>query len=367
MLGSKGHYSQLSLFNSCETLTGKFSPFITPDEGLFVNISCENPYGENIITCRHPHIDEFLEEVNGLDLNLNIKNSYLQEVPDYIPVIDKNVSYGFLLPENMNLVGISLNDIFTGAIHNKAGSLHAGNRPHLKYSILKNPAIAKKGVILFSSGSDTLIESIWHKRDRIKYFEIVSRMGFTVATGFNFSLFNGECPFAHALNMKKSLLSSSLYQQHKVLAIPHIYALTSEQLNRWAEWLAMNPEIQYYTVNCQMQRSDDDINQVIEATRLLLSRFSHLHVIMQGFRFKYLDELGSDIQRIHFADASSIKKSIGHQKFEFNPETKEFKWVEKSSLTVPELIMQNSINRAAVIDYYKRKSITIENDKRLSA
>src|SRR5205085_2644718 len=100
-------------------------------------------------------------------------------------------------------VGIVLNDILTLKTSYKCERLQISERSKLNETVLSNRAFQRKRVILFSTGPDILIEKLWWERDEKNIFKTIAGMGFAAVTGMNFSVFNGECPFAHALNIKK--------------------------------------------------------------------------------------------------------------------------------------------------------------------
>ena len=295
----------------CAVATGEFLPYIQPVEARTVSTSCENPFRENIITCKDPYRDEFLKEVGGLSLDLPL-STRLRRVPTYIPILDVRTCRMCEQLGHVPIVGITLYDILSGGCHFKAGRLHVTNNIRIRKTLLSG-ALRDKRVILFLSGSDTLIESVWNRRTECELFDTIRDMGFWAVTGFNFSVIGGECAFAQALNLKRSLYSAYLIEQHGIQAIPHIYAISKQQVDRWIKWLEKNPSISYFTMNCQLQKSRADIHQIITAvSRILLSR-PNIHAILQGFPILETVAFGNLHQRIHFAESQPIKYAQSHR------------------------------------------------------
>jgi hypothetical protein len=294
----------------CEVGLGTFNPFIDKEEAKSVIISCYNPQRQNIITCRDEFRDEFIKEVGGLPLNLKL-TSEVENIPSYIPIVD----YGMRdIPLNMPVVGLTLHDIISRGVKSAAGMLHEQDDIRFRSSMLSSKALVDKKVILFLTGADTLIEWVWYNRNDCRIFEILKQMGFWGVGGFNFSVIGGECAFAQALNQKRSLFSASLIEKNGLLAIPHVYALSQFHIDRWVKWFIANPVIKMFTVNCQLQKSQKDIAQVISVVKSILWKVPYLHVILQGFHVNIAHQFGTYLERIHFADKMPIKQASSHQK-----------------------------------------------------
>jgi hypothetical protein len=245
----------------------------------------------------------------------------------------------------------------TGGIIHKAGCIHEVKNIKTKTFLLNSPCFKGKNVVLFSSGPDTLIESIWYKRNDIDYFNYVAKMGFYAATGFNFSLFVGECPFAHQLNMKRSLFSSHLYEQSGILAIPHIYALTYFQVRRWCDWLRLNPMVHYFNVNCQLQTSRREISRVVQSIKHIFKSVPGVHAILQGFPINHVQDFGSDIARIHFADSLPHKKARNYQRLVFDQNRSKIFYIKDDSVSKAELINNNFTQKLTYLNYVKEKTL----------
>ena len=306
-----GYPGDLFFTPDCKVANGEFLPDILPLEAETVSMSCENRFRENIITCKDPYKDEFLEEVGGLSLDLPL-STRLTRVPTYIPILDVRTIRMNAVLGHTPVVGITLYDILSSGVDFKAGRMHVSDNIRIRKTLLSGH-LQDKRVILFLSGSDTLIESVWHRRRECEFFDIIRDMGFWAVTGFNFSVIGGECAFAQALNLKRSLYSAHLIEQHGMQAIPHIYAISKQQIVRWIDWLEENPTVNYFTMNCQLQKSKADIHQVIAAVSHILSSRPKIHAILQGFPIRETVAFGYNLPRIHIADSQPIKYAQSHK------------------------------------------------------
>lgn len=338
----------------CQGANGIYRPFVSIDEATQVIVPCNNTEGKNIITCLHPHKDEFLEEVNGLSFDLKIRTAF-DDLPSYVPIVDYG-SRNIYLPDQFEVVGVSLADLIKNGPTEVAGRLRAAEQFRLRTELLKCAAFSGKKVILFLSGADVLIEEAWYQRFDLRLFEEIRAMGFYAATGFNFSVIGGECSFSHALNLKRSMVSASIIQQNEVIAIPHVYAISKRQLERWITWFLRNPEVHLFTMNCQLQKKDEDIRQVFHAVNTLLNRFPYLHVLLQGFHMNKLYLFGENLQRVHVADKKPFK--YAHSKIHAIHDPVTGKTIEQyiKGVRPQELIADNLFDRFQFMEYQRAVS-----------
>lgn len=318
-------------------------PYILPEEANLTNKPCTNPHRVNIVTCKDENINQFLAEIDGLELDIEINNSTIvEQLPTYIPILDFASSKFDRLPDEIVYVGLTLTDILKSCFKNKYGSIHQPETLSLRKDILKKSLSGKK-VILFLTGEDTVIETVWYDRDTINFFNELKQMNFFAATGINFSLFADECAFAQALNLKKSLYSSYLIQKCGLNAIPHIYALNKHQVIRWNEWFLKNPQLSLFTINCQYQKSDYAINQLVQVITTILSTHKNLKVILQGFQTDHLHKLGSFFDRIIISDKLATKLASSNKRFFFDSENIILE-AEFDLLTQKDELLFNNIN-----------------------
>lgn len=342
-----------NLFSSyCEVSTGKFSPFIQREEAKGIIAPCHNPLGVNIITCKYPYKDEFITETNGLALNLDLA-SCIHELPAYIPILDyrtRNVNLPF------PVIGLTFWDIIAKGIKLKAGSFHEEPEIRFRKNILESTGFIDKKTILFLTGPDTLIEWLWYNRAECELFHSLKQMGFWAAGGINFSVIGGECPFSHALNIKRSLFSSKLIEDAGIFAIPHVYAITKFHIERWIEWFQANPSIRLFTINCQLQKKAFDITQIIVAVKSILQKIPYLHVVLQGFRFSWIEEFGEYIERIHVADKKPAKYAQNGRKILFDVRGNILKWEDDWNMGFEKLIEFNALSRYAYFENIRKRA-----------
>lgn len=344
----------------CEVAKGRFQPFIDPKEAEGITMSCDNRFRQNIITCKDLFKQEFIQEVNGLALNSRL-GTELDSIPVYVPQLDFLSCKEKPLPSTFPIVGLTLHDLVAQGILYKAGRYHEQEKISFRPHLLSANGFKDKKVILFLTGPDTLIEWIWHNRVECQLFEVLKKMGFWAVTGFNFSVIGGECPFAQALNIKRSLFSSTLIESNNMFAIPHVYAISSYQTQRWIKWFIANPSVKLFTINCQLQKSDNDIAQAITTVQSILNSVPYLHVLLQGFHFDKIEGLYQVMDRVHFADKVGVKFAQCQRRIQFNRFNGRLEYEERSGLKLKDLFEPNVMNRYLFVEHMKRLSRRIAN------
>jgi hypothetical protein len=282
---------------------GEYEPDIATIEAQSVEEPCK-PDGINIVSCKHPERQKFIDEVDGLNFkSVTIKNPLLGRLPLVIPIIEKSLLR--INPELIpcEVVGLTLGDVFMSKAKQFAGMIQTPKHFRFDSRLLGNPIFKEKQVILFGSGPDSLIEPLWYLRDDLDLFKNISEFGFAGMSGINFSVFAGECAFAQGLNQKKSLKSLELMQDSGISVIPHVYAVTDDHRKRWVEWLNFNPRVEIITINCQLQNERREDVETIKATvRYILEHtLVKPHIILQGLSLKYLDEMCDCVEYLHVA------------------------------------------------------------------
>jgi hypothetical protein len=289
-----------------------FSPHIDPSESEIVRHSCSSHGRMNTITCQDAGKEIFLEEVDGLDLGtVNLTTPSAPLPYDYIPIIPRGMFRRSAEEIPYSVVGVMINDILTKPIKAKDGYYYVPIGTKIRLDLLDNPVFKGKRVILFSAGQDILIETIWWERHALDFFKIISDMGFLAVTGMNFSIISGECPFGHALNMKKSLCYCQGLDGLGVWSIPHIYAINQHQRERWKDWLNSHPDVKVVTINTQLQRNQKvGMGDSFETICFLLKE-TDVKVIIHGrgkglpkdIRRQYAD-------RLHYAASGPQKSAL---------------------------------------------------------
>lgn len=341
---------------TCEVGKGNFSPFVNPLEAKGIMVSCYNPLRKNIITCQDQYKEEFLDEIDGLDLNLKLSTEIIG-IPSYVPVLDVRSAKTGNIPANCPIVAVTLWDIMKRSISLKAGRYHEMDNISFRTDLLSKKNFKSRKVILLLTGSDTLIEWIWYNREECRLFETIKDMGIWAVGGFNFSLIDGECPFSHALNLKRSLFSAMLVERAGLLAIPHAYSLNNNQTSRWINWFKANPRVKLFTINCQLQKSECDINQVVTAVKDILGSIPHLNVLLQGFHLNKIDRFGHFLSRVHFADKIAAKYAQSHRKIFFDVKKHRLDDEHAGKLNLAELLESNISIRNSFVEEIRNENL----------
>jgi len=81
---------QLSFYSlACKARDGSFLPFVHPDETNAIQQPC-NTTGSGVVSCKHPKLKSFIDEVHSLDfLSVINKAPSTIQLPFFIPVISR--------------------------------------------------------------------------------------------------------------------------------------------------------------------------------------------------------------------------------------------------------------------------------------
>lgn len=300
--------AQSSLFSlSCES--GKFSPYVHPEEANTVIFPCQGNKRRNTVTCKDEHIEDDIEEVNTLNMGTVRLKGACVPIEEGLPVIPKHF---FNFPSyfiSNNIVGVSLKDIFVSKpISLRDEQYRVSQNLKINTELLQRPVFRGKKVILIFDERDILLEYLWWDRDKLDLFDKLSQIGFHAITTPNFSLFKGECPVGHALNIKKGLVFGEELEKRGVLVIPHVYSVHEKQAERWCEWLKGNPTVKTIAMNCQLQRKSEKGRKIaIVALEYILSN-SNVNIILNGADRQILNQLKKFKRRLHLASSGIFKK-----------------------------------------------------------
>lgn len=300
----------------CEAASEIYQPFINPDEIKAVTLKC-NGSGLNIIDCKHPQRKLFIEEIGGLDFNSITATLRQPQIPYFIPIIPADF---FTLSSKLikyEIIGISLQDIFKSKKRRNNDGLFVPPKLSLKQSILLNEVFKNKSTILFSTGTDTLIEKVRQKSEVIDYFESLAKIGFISVTAMNFSIMFGECPLAHAINLQRSLDSFRETENQGIASIPHFYWANKYHVERIINWLNLNPKINLITINCQRYAPKDYllIQGGIKYIKKQVNR--DMHFLLEGPKKDFLPGLVGISHSIHIAHKNPAMEAINSQKMKF--------------------------------------------------
>jgi len=302
--------SQQSLF-CLACVAAEFAPHVHPNEILAVKHSCAGRGRRNIVTCQDEYRDEFVDEVGGLDMSSIDFGGKFFPLETFIPVVPRGMFERYSSEIPYPVVGVMLNDILTKQIGTRKGYYYLPEDTDIDTQILRKPIFAGKHVVLLSCGQDVLIETLWWRRGGFRLFEKIASMRFLAVTGMNFSVFYGECPFSHTLNIMKSLRYCEAFDRLGVWAIPHIYAINQPQRERWKDWLIARPHIKLITINTQLQRSRGrDVREVFQTVEYLLENTGAsilLHGRGSGLSAKVKK---AHADRLHFAASGPLKNAL---------------------------------------------------------
>lgn len=301
---------QISLYSvACKS--GQFAPHVHPKESLAVRRRCAGNNRRDIVTCCDDGLQEDIEDAGGLDMTQARIAGRSIPLPSSIPIIPKEFFGQVADTLPYDIVGIRLNDILTKRLSTKAtGHRYLPESSEVDPSLLSRPIFQGKQVILFSTGPDVLIETLWWERYKRDLLPTLAGMGFFGITGMNFSVFDGECAFAHALNIMKSLRFCEELDRLGVWAIPHIYAINLYQRQRWTDWLLANPKITMVTINSQLQRSKVDLANLTATVRHVL-KHTGVEIILQGANQNLMRSLTKgEAARVRSATSTTLKSAL---------------------------------------------------------
>lgn len=310
MLNLKGEQLNLLFYpSSCLTSQGAYFPHIDATEANYLRSPCKNHgFDINIVNCKSRDLGKHLSEINGLDFtNVNARQKTVP-LPNFIPVIN-----GRFFDLNSNLVnyktiGISLKDIV------KSEFLYGRRVLIPKNDLLKMPLFKNKQIVLFMSGKDSLVERIW-REDKISDFYLrLKELGFYLVTGIDFSIFFGECPLGHAINLKKSLASYSQLEDQQINSAPNVYWANKFQIERWVGWLNLNVSVDLITINCQCYKPAD-YSIIVSGIKYIIKKINRpLVFLLEGPKIGLLNQLASVSGSIKIAFKKPAVYSMNHQR-----------------------------------------------------
>ena len=111
---------QQSLF-SLMCGAAQFAPHVHPDEVQTVQHSCVGRSRRNIITCADGHLDEFLDEVRGLDMSTVNLRGRLLPLDLFIPVVPRGMFRRAAYEVPFPVVGVMINDVLTKRVRSRYG------------------------------------------------------------------------------------------------------------------------------------------------------------------------------------------------------------------------------------------------------
>lgn len=286
MRNSRNKDRQMSLLGLSYCQADSVSPLIKPEDKGLIMEPCPGNY-INMVDCQCEDIQTYIDEVDGLSFETKNLTTETPLITQSIPVIPKDWFNHDASTIPQQVVGIRLGDILTHqASRNNAGVWLINEGVRINLSALASKVFRGKKIILFTTGPDIIIETLWQKQFEINLYEEIASAGFYAVTGMNFSLFLHECPLGHLINLNKSLKFCEELDKLGVPIIPHVYAITETQRKMWVNWLNTHPNINTVLINTQMQRGNGAaMDEVKRSTQLMLDN-TDVGVILNGFQPK---------------------------------------------------------------------------------
>ncbi len=310
MLNLKGEQLNFLFYpSSCLTSQGAYSPHIDATEANYLRSPCkDHGFDINIVNCKSRDLGKHLSEINGLDFtNVNARQKTVP-LPNFIPVINGGFfGYSGSLV-NYKTIGISLKDIV------KSEFLYGRRVLIPKSDLLKMPLFKDKRVVLFMSGKDHLVERIWREDKISDFYSRLKELGFYLVTAIDFSIFFGECPLGHAINLKKSLISYSQLEDQGINSAPNIYWAHKFHIERWVDWLIQYSNVNLITINCQCYKTVD-YPIIASGIKYIIEKINRpLVFLLEGPKIGLLNQLASVSGSIKIAFKKPAVYSMNHQR-----------------------------------------------------
>lgn len=164
--------------------------------------------------------------------------------PPFIPVV-KYQHPGQALPP-YPMYGITLPSIFTDAMNptQQASDLRRCFGIHEASKLIWIPF-----------ETDDLLEELWRRRKSL--LPHVGTAGLDYAIAPNFSVYGNHPRMYHLFNFRRSLVMARDLARVGVGPIVHVYFWRDIDVERWSEWLDLNPSVHWICVNFQTNRSGE--------------------------------------------------------------------------------------------------------------
>lgn len=258
-----------------------FTPFLEDFDNHCQTI-LKRPDDYDTFSCEDQRLPKWLKVTKGVGFSdILAKKQERIGLPSYVPMIPHGSGQ---ITSNIELpwAAVTLNHILS----KKECLLPINIRKHLGIN-------DQTKIILLNYALDKPLEHIWPRRD--VYFETIAKMGFNLVTAIDYSIWHDQQHAERLINLKRSLITFSDFQNFGIPTVPHVYWYGRKDLSRWAEWLNNNPEVYMMAINLQT------INQNLwDQTLLDLKYF----VSILPRPVKFLITGPSNIFRIH--DIGSI-------------------------------------------------------------
>lgn len=223
---------QLSFWGKNGVASGRCADCLVSDFIEENDSSCKNLEKSNyeVIECGTQKSIEFINDCRGiLFTNISALPVQVPQLPRFIPTVKKGSHY-MLSQSPLPWVAITLADVVSPK------ELVVAKNIRQRIGV---PAETK--LLLLCYASDSLIEKIWKERDRI--LPQLACIDVDLMTAIDYSVFWDQPHLERLVNMKRSLVTFDIFQQLGTPAIPHLYWSSKKDIERWAEWLRLNPSV----------------------------------------------------------------------------------------------------------------------------
>lgn len=266
----------------------------------------QTKYGYDVISEDYSDLSKWLADIKNVGFDdIIAKPTELFELPPFIPVIRRG-SYKMMSNVTPPFVAVSI-----GSIVNKKNLDVLEGDVRSKFGISPNSKI-----ILLCFGKDELIEKIWTQKTDI--FPKISRLNFDIVTGINYSIWYDQPHAERLINLKRSLITFSEFQELGVNAIPHMYWSGRKDILRWCKWISDNKDINIIAIDPQTERDNKVWNKTIEDLSFFVANLDRkIHFLITGpSTFKRISELKSVLPNFTLTNSyCSLKSACGSEIF----------------------------------------------------
>ncbi|MEI9912253.1 MAG: hypothetical protein WDO71_22925 [Bacteroidota bacterium] len=106
-----------------------------------------------------------------------------------------------------------------------------------------------------------------------------------------------------------------------------------------------------------MQKSEQDIAQIITTVKSILRAVSSLHVLLQGFRIDKIEQFGVFLERIHFSDKAAVKDAQSRTQIIYDETTVKLIDKQVRNVKINDLATTNMKARNIFIEEKKSKML----------
>lgn len=288
--------------------------------GLFdckIFCQCRNPGTCDRVCTGHPErFARAMREVRGLEFDNIPVSPQLAPVnlPSYIPLLD----HAHTRLENLldlPWVALPLSALIRGRDGHIAFDTPEAIRAKYKLS-------ARTKIVLSGVDRDPALERWWGALDRRESIRALMRLGISLVSTPNYSVFSDEPRPDNLFNQKRIVIACEEFISEGLPCALHLNARTQRDYERFAAHLAIHPEIEYvafeFSTGAGYGRRVDF--HLAELQRLTERAGRPLRLVLRG-AVNELSRLMSHFQSIHFIDTDAFVKTQHRQRWVFDANT----------------------------------------------